>query len=77
MTKKLSRASELDVEKCVANVGGSRFDLILLAAARSREISSKQRDGVAEGQEYWSPAMSALLEVQSGMTGREYLKKVK
>ena len=37
MIKQASRGTEIDTEKCVENAGG-RFDLVIMAAARSREI---------------------------------------
>ena len=72
--KSLSRTTEIDIEKCVENAG-NRFDLILLTSARSREIARRDREEMAES--HRSPVVTALLEVQSGITGREYLKKVK
>jgi len=34
---------ELDLDKAIENVGGSRFNLILLASQRAREIEFKRR----------------------------------
>lgn len=73
--KKLSRGPQIDTEQCVQNVGGNRFDLVLIAAARSREISRKHKDQEL-GTQVNAP-VSALLDVQQGLVGREYLKKVR
>jgi DNA-directed RNA polymerase subunit K/omega len=74
MNKVLSRSSDVDTEKCVKNVGGNRFDLVLIAAARSREISRRHR--LSESPVHVNAPITALLEVQEGEIGREYLKKV-
>jgi DNA-directed RNA polymerase subunit K/omega len=70
---KLSRGTEIVTDTCVANAGG-RFDLVLIAAVRAREIARKQK--YDNEQTYVNPCVSALLEVQSKSIGREYLKKV-
>jgi len=70
---KLSRGTEIDTDQCVANVG-SRFDLVLIASARAREIAKKHRDdGNTSSSNF---CVSALLDVQSKSVGREYLNKV-
>ncbi len=75
MIKKLSRGTEVDTERCVQNVGGNKFDLILIAAARSREIARKHKD--SESREHNYATVQALLDIQQGTIGREYLTKVK
>ena len=70
----LSRGTEIDTEQCVANAG-SRFDLILIAAARAREIARKNRE--LNTTNHRSSAVTAILEVQDGKIGREYLKRVR
>jgi DNA-directed RNA polymerase omega subunit len=74
MALTLSRGPEIDTEKCVENVGGNRFDLVLIGAVRAREISVKHRHD--ENTKQVNAPVSALLDVQSGLVGREYLKKV-
>ena len=71
--KTLSRGPSIDTSKCVANVGG-RFDLVLIASARAREIARKHR--FDEKTTQVNAPVSALLEIQEGKIGREYLKKV-
>jgi len=70
----LSRGTEIDIEKCSVNVGG-RFDLVLIATARAREISRKHRDDGETSQV--NSCVSAILEIQNGKIGREYLRKVR
>ena len=72
--KSLSRGPEIDTEKCVENVGGNRFDLVLIASARARELSRRHK--AAELQTQINAPVGALLDVQSGAVGREYLKKI-
>ena len=69
-----SRGPSIDTEKCVENIGGNRFDLVLIASARARELSRRHK--AAELQTQMNAPVSALLDVQSGDVGREYLKKV-
>jgi DNA-directed RNA polymerase omega subunit len=68
-----SRGTTIDTEKCVVNVGG-RFDLVLIAAARSREIARQHK--FDEKTTQVNAPVSALLEIQAGKIGREYLKKI-
>ena len=72
--KKVSRGTEINTEKCIENVGGNRFDLVLIAAARAREIARKHKHD-----ELTTPVnapVSALMEIQEGRIGKEYLRKV-
>ena len=69
-----SRGPSVDTEKCVAQVGGSRFDLVLIATVRARELSRRHK-----ASELTTPIhapVSALLDIQAGKIGKEYLKKV-
>ena len=73
--KTLSRGPSIDMEKCVELAGGNRFNLVLIAAARAKELGRKHRND--ERQDYPNSMVSALLDVQSGVVGPEYLRKVK
>lgn len=68
-----SRGTQVDTTACVDKIG-NRFDLILVASKRSREISSRNRNSTRF--EHTHAPVTALLEVQEGKIGREYLKKV-
>jgi DNA-directed RNA polymerase subunit omega len=63
----------LDTEKCVENVG-NRFDLVLIASARARELRRGHQKMVSTVN---SIPITALREVEEGYVGREYLKKVR
>jgi DNA-directed RNA polymerase subunit K/omega len=75
MPKQLSRSPEVDTEKCVAMSGGNRFDLVLMAAARSREI--KRQNSTSQKFEHLHSIVTALIEFQEGKIGREYIHKIK
>lgn len=62
----------VDIERCVEQVGG-RFDLVLIAAQRAREI---KRGGTKMVPSNNTAVVSALQEVQAGLVGVEYLSKI-
>ena len=71
----LSRGTTIDTEQCVTQAGGNRFDLVLIAAIRSREIARQHKH--SESKEHVYPSVSALLEIQEGKIDKEYLKRIK
>ena len=71
----LSRGPEVDMQQCVTNIGEGKYDLILVAAARAREIRRQNKD--SDKFEHTHPCVTALLDIQAGRVGIEYLKKVK
>jgi len=68
-----SRGTSIDTNKCVENVGGNKFDLVLAAAARAREIKRLNRNSKLF--EHTHAVVTALLDVQEGKIGKEYLYK--
>jgi DNA-directed RNA polymerase subunit K/omega len=67
-----SRSSEIDTERCVTNAGG-RYDLVIAAAQRLREMKRRAR----ETNGYITP-IDALKEVESGTFNMaDYLVKVR
>jgi DNA-directed RNA polymerase omega subunit len=71
----LSRGPEINTEQCVKNVGDGRFDLVLIASARAREIRRQHRE--SDKREHIFPVVTALEEIQAGKIGKEYLLKVR
>jgi len=64
----------IDTDKCVTNIG-NRFELILVASIRARELSRKSHTAkVVTGS---NPIVATLQEIEEGHIGREYLKKIK
>ena len=70
-----SRGPQLDLDKIVEQSGGNRFNLILMASARAREI--RRQHASSEKHEHVHPSVTALLEFQDGKLGPEYIKKVR
>ena len=70
-----SRGPLVDTQQCVRNVGGSRFDMVLIAAARAREIRKNHRESGSA--EISFSQVSALLDIQEGLVGKEYLLKIR
>jgi hypothetical protein len=70
----LSRGPEVDTNQCVDLSGGNRFNLVLIAAARAREIKRQHRE--SDKREHVYSNLTALLEIQSGKIGAEYLKRI-
>jgi len=75
MIKKPSRVDELDNDKIVEMSGGNRFNLVIMAAARSREIRRQNKD--SQKFEHLHSNVSALLDFQSGSLGADYMKRIK
>ena len=66
MAKKLSRGPQINLETCIANAGGNRYDLTVNAARRAREIN-KTLGYTADGS-YLSPTVTALLEIEANVS---------
>lgn len=67
-----SRSSQIDTERCVAHAGG-RYDLVIAAAQRLREMKRRARETNTH-----VTAIDSLLEVQSGtFSMTDYLIKVR
>ncbi len=69
-----SRVPEIDTQRSVEQVGGNRFDLVLIATVRARELSRRHKAAGLTTQV--NAPVSALLEIQEGKIGREYLRRV-
>jgi hypothetical protein len=72
MKKTDSRSPQLDTEKCVRQADNYRYDLILIASERLRELKRQHKNGTR----YYT-TVDALLDVQEGLVDPvEYLTKV-
>ena len=72
--KTLSRTPELDNDKIVEQIG-NRFTMVVIAAQRARELARQHRykdDGV-----HFNAPITALLEIQNGEVGLEYIRKIR
>ncbi len=69
-----SRGPEIDMEKCVQQAGGGRYDMILIAAQRLRELKRIHREDTSR----YVTCVDALHEIQAGQVNLvDYLAKVK
>ena len=57
-----------------AEAVGNRYDLILIASARVRELRKGHRPKIETKN---GPVVTALTEIQDGHIGRDHLKRVK
>ena len=60
----LSRGTEIDTDLCVKNAGENRYMLVIMAAARARDIARQHR--ASENPAHIYPVVKALLEFQTG-----------
>jgi len=75
-SRTLSRGPNIDMEVCVNNVLNNRFQLVLVAAERSREIKRQNKD--SDKIEHVHPTVTALEEIQAGkIDPQEYLDKLR
>jgi DNA-directed RNA polymerase subunit K/omega len=74
MAQYASRGTKLNNDFCIKQAGGNRFDLVIMAAARSREIRRQHRD--SQKFEHVHSNVTALLEFQEGKLDRTYMDKV-
>jgi len=66
--------SKITVDEAVVKVGGSRFELVLIAAERAREIA---RGSSSRMKTTSKPVSAALEEIEAGLyTKEEYLEKI-
>lgn len=72
MNPSLSNGPLIDTDKCVTKIG-NRYDLVLVASIRTRELKRgyKAKTGTNS-----RPVTTALLEIQEGHIGPDYLKRV-
>lgn len=56
-----------------AEMVGNKFDLVLIASARVRELKKGYRAKVLSTN---GVCVTALREIEAGLIGREYLKKI-
>lgn len=69
---KTTTNNTIDIQKC-NKLAGNKFDLILMAAYRAREIPKNK---IVLGASSPRPAVQALLDIEHGVVGRELLRRV-
>jgi len=73
--KTASRGPSIDTDQCVELSGGNRFNLVIMAAARARELT-RQHKNSGSTEHFYAP-VSAILDFQDGKIGPEYIKRVR
>ena len=73
VVKTIYSPQNIDTDKCVENIG-NRFDLVLVASARARELRRGYAKNVRGNN---SINITALQEIEAGHIGRDYLKRVR
>jgi DNA-directed RNA polymerase subunit omega len=53
---------------------GSRFDLVLIASQRVRELKRGHKSLLNTKA---GPTVTALMEIEAGLVGRDYLKRIR
>lgn len=80
MKKTKNSIERYNIDVCLENMGGNRFQMILATATRAREIATQRtfqdRNGVRMAYEN-KPTVEALCELADGKYGKEYLNKLK
>lgn len=73
MARPKTLTNSVDVIRA-SNRVGNKFDMVLIAAARARELrrGDARRVNTDNG-----PIVTALQEIEAGLVGRDYLKKVR
>lgn len=76
MSKKYdSRGYDINTEKVVEICGGNRFDAVLIATARARELARRDNN---TSPHYEHRPVTALLDLQNGTIDPiEYYKKIR
>jgi DNA-directed RNA polymerase subunit omega len=74
MLNKIVRTT-INTEKCVEMIG-NRFNLVLIASQRTRELRKGYRPLVNNSNDSTSVVL-ALKEIEQGKVGIEYLRKIK
>ena len=73
MNKVKPLTNSVDVNVC-SNIIGNKFDMVLIAAARAREIKRGHARHVNTNN---GPIVTALQEIEAGFIKRDYLKKIR
>lgn len=80
MAEKLSAFQQVDIDNALKVFDGNRYQLIVAAAQRAREIATKRliADRAKPGAYQYEnkPTVAALKEFANGQAGREYLDRL-
>jgi hypothetical protein len=69
---KVSRGTEVDMQKCQREVGDNHYHLILIASHLCRQARKDQLISGDTSKEFVTP-VTTLLEIQNGRLGQKYV----
>lgn len=78
--KTINTVERYNIDNCLVPFGGDRFKMILASSVRAREIASGRTIAERNGdvtKHTNKPVVQALVEIDQGKFGAEYLKKIK
>lgn len=76
----INTVERYNIDNCLKTFDGSRYKMILVGAARAREIANKRSIAEKNGDrtKYANkPVVEALCEIDKGTIGKEYLDKIR
>ena len=80
MKTSVNTVERYNIDNCLNAFDGSRYKMILAAAARAREIANKRTFAEKHGDKSKyanKPTVEALCEIDQGKIGAEYLNKIR
>lgn len=80
MKSTVNTVERYNIDNCLKQFGGNRYQMILASAYRAREIANKRTFSEKHGDrtKYANkPVVEALCEIDQGKYGIEYLNKIK
>lgn len=81
MSKKVVNSVErYNIDNCLKPFGNNRYQMILASATRAREIANKRTFAEKHGDRTKhanKPTVEALVEIDQGLFGVEYLNKIR
>ncbi len=78
--KAVNTVERYNIDNCLKQFGGNRYQMILASAHRAREIANKRSFAEKHGDRTKhanKPIVEALCEIDRGEFGIEYLNKIK
>jgi len=70
----ISRTQQVNRDVCLKRAGGNQYEMILMVSARAREMA---REANKKNEYDVHMILPAMMELQEGKFGREYLKKLR
>ena len=75
ISHKIHSSDDIDMMKCAEQAGGNHYEMVLMVAARAKEIRQHLAKKKMKETVHNHCLVTALDEMQHGLVGREYLTK--